>query len=179
MFNRNSNLALNYIISLSEETLRGTTPFGFVSIQAEWNWALVKPSLIDEFSALIKYFVDKGYKCWTYEDVAKWFLANYDYTPSYHIIFTSPAFKNETIEWFYSLNFRVARINSKKVVSYVDYTTQESDAFLVKKVNVDTSRLPSPENCFDNSLTFKIDALGGAPNRAPIKLNRTHMLGNL
>lgn len=178
MFNRNSSLALNYIISISEETLEKTTPFGFVSIQAEWDWAVVRLGLIDETSALIDYFVSKGYRCWTYEDVAKWFLTNYDFTPSYHLIFTSPAFQNETIEWFYCLNFRVARINSK-VVSYVDYTMQENDALLIQKSVINTSKPPSPENCFDNSLTFKIDALGGASNRAPIKTKPYTYTGSL
>ncbi|MEM2849205.1 MAG: hypothetical protein QXI36_02900 [Candidatus Bathyarchaeia archaeon] len=177
-FNRNSSLALNYIIYLSEETLGRTTPFGFVSIQAEWGWALVRPGLIDEFSTLIDYFVSKGFRCWTYEDVAKWFLTNYDFTPSYHLIFTSPVFQNETIEWFYCLNFRVARIGSK-IVSYVDYTAQENDVSLLQKTAINTSKPQSPENCLDNSLTFEIDALGGAPNRAPIKTEPYTYTGEL
>jgi hypothetical protein len=175
---KNETLATEYIYKLTDNTLKSQHPFGFVSVQAEWDWIL-KYDTNDMVKEYIKTLLGtRQYKFWSYEDVANWFRENFDYTPDYRLTFVSP-YNSEKIEWYYCKEFRVARLDGSEIVSYVDYTEQTEDKFLTTSASVNYSKPASPTNCADNSLTFKIDALGSAPNRHPITTQKLAYTGEL
>lgn len=170
--------AKDYFLSLIDRTLSASEPFGLAICQFEWEWCVdwgYEEYVKDWINTTITM---RTYEFWDLETVAEWFKTNYQFTPTYHINFTSP-YSNEQIEWFYDLNSRIARIGNE-VVSYVDYTKQAQDKYLTQTKFIDWS-LPHDldVNCIDTSLDFEIDALGGGDQRAPIKTNTYHYSGDL
>jgi hypothetical protein len=113
----------------------------------------------------------------TFEDAVAWFKANYEQTPTYRIDFTSP-YDGTRIEWYYSLSSRVAR-SGNCVVSYVDYADQRPDKYLRNYSPIIWASPPSPTNSIDNSLSFKVDALGGGYLRAPVSSGSVPYDGDL
>jgi len=177
-FNHDIPKAKQYFLNLISETIRNLYPFGYASVQFEWVWSVINPNIKDVVKDWIQDLISlPNINFWTFEDIAIWFRNNYDFTPNYRIKFVSPYTKKE-IEWHYCLDFRVARVNGK-VVSYVDYSSQEKDVYLNTHANIDYNQPESSTNCADNSLNFEIDALGGASNRHPITTNAYSYTGNL
>lgn len=177
LFNSDVTKAKNYFLSLIDYALNGSEPFGLAICQFEWEWCVdwgYDEHAKDWINTTIN---TRTYEFWDLETIAEWFKANYQFTPTYHIAFTSP-YSNEQIEWSYDLNSRIARIGNK-VVSYVDYAKQASDKFLTEAKRVNWAVPSSSSNCIDNSLEFKIDALGGGELRAPIKTDMYHYSGSL
>jgi len=167
----------NYFLNLILETERRLQPFGYVSVQFEWNWCFqhnTTDTIKDWIKTLLSY---SEINFWTYKTTAEWFKNNYEYTPSYYIEFCSP-YNGKVIEWYYCLDFRVARIDNK-VVSYVDYTEQQNDKYLTTYTQLDFSEPASTSNCMDNSLSFEIDALGGGICTHPITTSSYSYIGNL
>lgn len=159
--------AKNYFLSLIDNSLAGSKPFGYVTVQFEWSWFMRDG---DPWQALdwLQTLVSKRpqYHYLTFEDAVFWFKAHYDKTPTYAISFTSP-YDGTEIEWLYSLSSRVARIGSN-VVSYVDYTDQQPDRYLTSYSPIFWDFPVNSTNIIDNSLSFKVDALGGGYLRAPV-----------
>lgn len=168
----------NYFINLIERSLAGSEPFGYVSLQFEWGWLYEEGYTDEALDWLRTLITTKRYDYRTFSSFAEWFKLAYTKNPSYSIHFTSPNSGN-SIEWYWSNKFRVARIESN-VVSYVDYTDQQNDKYLSCQAYINwMGSHDDPNNCVDYSLKFKIDALGGAPNRAPIKTSSYRYTGDL
>lgn len=166
-----------YWLELIDYSLSGCDPFGYVGIQTEWAW-IKSLGWDDEFSDWINTLVqNRTYDMWTFKETAEWLLQNYQFTPTYTVNFTSP-YSEESIEWYYYLEGRVARIGNE-VVSYVDYTNQVADKFIVERKGINWGIPPSDLNCIDNSLTFEIDALGGGELRLPVKTASVTYSGDL
>jgi hypothetical protein len=159
--------AKNYFLSLIDGTLASSKPFGYVTIQFEWSWFMRDGDVrqgLDWLQTLMS--TRPSYHYLTFEDAVSWFKANYDQTPTYAINFTSP-YNGNKIEWLYSLSNRVARIGND-VVSYIDYTDQQPDKYLTSYSPIFWGFPANSTNSIDNSLSFKVDALGGGYLRAPV-----------
>ena len=179
-FNGNTSLAENYFLNLIDSSLEGQEPFGFASVQFEW---------VEHFSHNVQGVVEdwiqtllstRNYNYWTLQDITTRFKNEYASTPTYTVNFRSP-YDNESIEWFYNQDKRVARVNDE-VVSYINYDEQSSDKFLNSTFQpdlTDFSYSHNPNNCVDDSLNFTIDGLGGGEYRAPIRDNGTVYNGTL
>ena len=177
-FGGNVTLAKTYFLDLIDRSLEGSDPFGFASIQFEWSWHCnnnLQGQVKDWIQTLLS---TRNYSYWTLQDVTGWFKNEYSSTPSYTVNFCSP-YDNETVEWFYNQNKRVARVNGE-VVSYINYENQNPDKFLNHTFVPDISVSPNnPDNCVDDSLNFTIDGIGGGQYRAPIRDNGTAYNGTL
>lgn len=166
IFNNNGTSAKNYFLTFIDRTLSGSSPFGFFSFQFEWSWTLsagYSDVAKDWITTLMSRYPDYLV---TYEELVDRFKTNYPTTTEYRISFTSP-YDNESIEWYYSSDNRVARIGNK-VVSYVDYLIQLPDKYMTQTASIlwnDSAY--DPDNSVDDSLTFGRDALGGGNLRAP------------
>ena len=71
----------------------------------------------------------------------------------------SDGYSNQWVEWYYSPNCRIARIDSN-VVSYLIYAAQAPDKYVGEYGYYDEG--------IDTSLTLEINALGGGELRASI-----------
>jgi hypothetical protein len=168
--------AENYFFSMIDNSLEGSTPFGYVMVQFEWEWCYNEGVTV-EAGNWINTLTAMDYTFQTCEQTATWFRENYPSTPTYRIDFVSP-YNNERIEWFFNTTCRIARIDNQ-VVSYVDYRNQSIDAFLITGKGIDWSSPSSETNSIDISLAFKIDDLGGAIDRHPITTNSYTFTGDL
>lgn len=167
VFNGNMTSAETYFQNLIDNTLEACEPLGLVSVQFEWVWAGIDGGIKDYAKIWIKNLLaTKPVRFWTYEDIARWFKANYALTPDYSVNFVSP-YNNEKIEWYYCQTFRIARINGN-VVSYVKYDVQADSPFLTSSLRPDFASPWSLGNCIDTSLSLTIDALGGGLYRSPV-----------
>lgn len=168
----------DYWLRLIDYSLSGCDPFGYVSVQVEWdfintgNWV---NETKDWFDTLITNRTD--YDFWTFEETATWFTQNYQFTPEYSVNFVSP-YSDVRMEWYYDLESRVARIGNE-VVSYVDYTVQSPDKYITSNKGINWGVPPSDLNCLDNSLVFEVDALGGGYLRYPVKTDTVTFTGDL
>jgi hypothetical protein len=170
--------AENYFLSLVDNTLSGSEPFGYVTIQFEWSWLMQDGDAwrtLDWLQTLLS--TRPFYTYLTFEGTAEWFKTNYSRTPTYRINFTSP-YDETRIEWYNSLSSRVARIGNN-VVSYVDYTDQQPDRYLTNYSPISWDSPANATNSIDNSLSFKIDALGGGYLRAPVSSESVPYDGDL
>src|SRR3990170_1978945 len=167
-----------YFLNMLDNSLAGSSPFGYVTIQFEWSWSYRDgdvSQVLDWIQTLLS--ARPSYRYLTFEDTVDWFKAKYEQTPTYRINFTSP-YDGTRIEWYYSLSSRVARSGSS-VVSYVDYADQQPDKYLKNHSPILWASPPSPTNSIDNSLSFKIDALGGGYLRAPVSSESVPYDGDL
>ncbi len=166
--NYGRNLAAKeYFLDLLDSSLESSTPFGYATIQFEWSWLLRDGDawqVLDWLQTLLS--TRPSYHYLTFEDAVSWFKANYDQTPTYRINFTSP-YDGTQIEWFHNLSSRVARTGNN-IVSYVDYTNQKPDRYLTSYSPIFWDSPASSANSIDDSLSFKVDALGGGQMRAPL-----------
>lgn len=170
--------AKNYFLSLIDDTFAGSEPFGYVTIQFEWSWLMRDGDSWQVLDWLQTLFSSRpSYQYLTFEDTAEWFKANYNKTPTYRINFTSP-FDGSQIEWYYSLSNRIAR-KGNNVVSFVDYADQQPDRYLTNFSPIFWDSPANPANSIDNSLSFKVDALGGGYFRAPISSDSVPYDGDL
>jgi hypothetical protein len=167
-----------YFLRLLQDTLSGSSPFGYVTIQFEWSWLNREEDAAQVADWIQTMFTEMpSYNYLTFEDAVSWFKNSYAQTPTYRVEFSSP-YDREQIEWYYSLSSRVARID-KRVVSYVDYTHQQPDRYLESFTPLFWGSPPNSTNSLDNSLSFKIDALGGGALRAPISTEAVPYDGDL
>ena len=159
--------AKDYFVGMIDNTFAGSSPFGYVTVQFEWSWCYREGDTLI-VSDWIQTLLSKrsSYSYLTFEDAVKWFRVNYRQTPAYRISFVSP-YDGQQIEWYFDVFSRVARCDGN-VVSFVDYTEQQPDRYLNLSGTVAWLSPPNSTNGLDNSLTFKIDALGGGFLRAPI-----------
>jgi hypothetical protein len=177
IFHGHVSAAEEYFLQLIDSSIAGSRPFGLAVCQFEWAWCY-SWGYSDEAKHWIKRITaTRPYQFWDFETIANWFKTNYSHTPTYEINFASP-YSNEKIEWYYDIKSRVARIGDE-VVSYVDYTMQPMDRYLVQAGFIDWFAPRTESNCIDNSLRFDIDALGGGYGRAPIETNTYHYSGEL
>jgi hypothetical protein len=184
-----------YFLSEIENTMIGSEPFGYVSVEFEFMWSYewgVSETEKDWLKSLLT--AHPFYSQWSYEYTAVWFNDMYRYTPTYGVHYTSPQdtpdailcfgtiipMTSESIEWYYDINVRVAR-KGNYVVSYVNYRQQAPDKYLttVGIINWLGASQQDPNNCIDNSLQVKIRALGGAFDRAPILDDAVYYTGDL
>jgi hypothetical protein len=177
-FDGGSSGAKAYFLSMIDNTFAGSSPFGYVTVQFEWSWCCQKAdtsNVSDWINTLLS--TRRSYDYWTFEDAVSWFKANYYQTPTYRVKFTSP-YDGEQIEWYCSVSSRVARIGND-VVSYVDYTDQQPDKYLNSSDSIFWATPANLTNGINNSLAFKIDALGGGYLRSPINTPRVWYAGDL
>ena len=158
-----------YVLNLITTTLDTTDPFGYATFMFEYGWVESKNKLWIAEGIIKGLTSDLKIQSLTLEDCNNWFTSTYTTTPTYRVKFSSPN-SGKSIEWYYSTSYRVARADSQ-VVSFIDYENQESEIYLIETANINTEEQETIDNDIDNSLTFIIDALGGAGNRAPIKTN--------
>jgi hypothetical protein len=177
-YDGNVAAAKAYFLRMIDNTFAGSSPFGYVTVQFEWSWCYQEGDT-SHVSDWIQTLLSKRsyYDYWTFEDAVNWFKANYNQTPTYRIEFTSP-YNGQQIEWYYSLSNRVAR-SGNNVVSYVNYTNQQPDKYLNSSATIIWKSPSSPTNGIDDSLTFKIDALGGGYLRAPVTTSSLPYTGDL
>jgi hypothetical protein len=167
----------DYIMQLIEENSKSCQPYSYTAFSFEYDW-LKYLGRLDNASTVLDYLLNNSnFEKLSCGNFTQWFNANYPTTPNYQINFSSPHSK-QTIEWIYKLNGRVARTNSS-IVSYVNYSNQNFDPYLIAASNVALDQPYSITNCIDNSLLFSVNALGGAPNRAPITNQPIPYTGNL
>lgn len=176
-FDENTTTAKTYWLELIDYSLAGSQPFGYVSIQCEWNWLLA-----EDWTTIFKDWLEtlttsRSYDFWTFAETSTWFWQNFQYTPAYRVNFVSP-YSGERIEWYYDTNGRVARIGSQ-VVSFVDYLNQAPDKYITQNQGIHWGAPCSDLNCIDHSLTFEINALGGGELRLPIKTASVTYSGDL
>src|SRR3990170_244326 len=167
-----------YVLSMLDDSLAGSSPFGYVTVQFEWSWLFQDgdvSQVLDWIRTLLS--TRPSYRYLTFEDTVDWFRGNYEQTPTYRINFASP-FDGTRIEWYYSLSGRVARVD-EKVVSYVDYTRQQPDRYLESFTPLFWGSPSNSTNSLDNSLSFKIDALGGGALRATVSTEAVPFDGDL
>ncbi len=161
IYNGNTEYAQSYFIQLLDRSMQASEPFGYQMIQLEWDWAY-REGVTDQFATIINAVQTRPYPILTCSDTVDWFKTAYSQgTPAYSIDFTS-LYNNQRIEWYSNTEFRVARID-QIVVSFVNYTDQTPDRYLTNyALYKRAAPSNSSENGIDNSLTFAIDALGGA-----------------
>lgn len=169
-FNDNAAMAKAYFLELTDNILKSCSPVSFANVQFEWSWC-VDRGLIntakDWISSILTHRgISAPYQVFDYADFVSWFKSAYSATPEYRVLFTSP-YRGDSIEWYYSSAFRVARVGAY-VVSFVDYTKQRNDTYLTQTQHIDWSgSLTDPNNCVDTSLAIAISALGGGLMRYP------------
>jgi hypothetical protein len=159
--------AENYLLSLIDNTFAGSSPFGYVTVQFEWSWLYQyggAQQALDWIKTLISSRI--SYRYLTFGETVDWFKDGYNQTPTYRINFTSP-YDGENIEWYYDLSSRIAR-SGADVVSYVDYIDQQPDRYLTSYSPIFWADPANSTNSIDDSLSFKIDALGGGYLRANV-----------
>jgi hypothetical protein len=173
--------AKDYFFKFLNGTLAGSSPFGFFSFQFEWSLVMsygYENIAKDWINTIMNNYKEPTFRLVTYEEFVQWFTHKYSTNPEYRINFTSP-YNNQTIEWYFSNEKRVARI-SDSVVSYVDYTKQLPDKYLNQNGWFDWNKSGfDPSNCLDDSLSFGVDALGGGLYRAPVSTSPVPYTGNL
>jgi hypothetical protein len=178
IYNGNTEYAQSYFIQLLDRSMQASEPFGYQMIQFEWDWAY-REGVTDQFATIINAVQTRPYPILTCSDTVDWFKTAYSQgTPAYSIDFTSP-YNNQRIEWYSNTEFRVARID-QIVVSFVNYTDQTPDRYLTNYASINwAAPSNSSENGIDNSLTFAIDALGGAEDRHSITTDGYPYTGSL
>jgi hypothetical protein len=165
-----------YFLSMIDRSLECSQPFGYVMVQFEWEWCYSE-SITNDIANWINALTEQPYNFWTCEQSATWFKTYFSSTPTYQVDFTSP-YNNQRIEWYYSDKCRIARIN-ERVVSYIDYQNQTFDKYLIGNQQINWIAASSTKNGVDNSLTFSIDALGGAADRHKASTGSYVYTGNL
>ena len=178
IFKGNMTMAENYFYNLVDETLRGSKPLGFVSIQFEWCWAGLDGNMKDYAKNWIMELLKKrDCNFWSYGAFSDWFIEQYKFTPEYSVNFVSP-YSKQKIEWFFNRSYRIARMENR-IVSYIKYQEQTSDKYLETCEIIDMANPSSTENSIDNSLEFTVDALGGGAYRAGVNGESLLYEGNL
>jgi hypothetical protein len=156
----NETLARDYWFKLIGYSLDASNPFGYVSIQFEWQWLLNigwKDIVKNWIQTLI---TTRPYTFMTYGETAQWFKQNYPQNPTYTVNFVSP-YSNTRIEWLWNNQTRIARIG-QYVVSYINYANQSPDKYITQTKSINWGLSSNLDvNCIDISLDYKIDALGG------------------
>ncbi|MGD0159468.1 MAG: hypothetical protein ABSB89_04140 [Candidatus Bathyarchaeia archaeon] len=172
-FKNNTADARTYFYALINDTLLDVSPVSLANIQFEWDWC-VNYGLTSTVSTWIKGLVtgtsavSAHYELTDYTAFVIWFKATYSTNPTYEVKFTSPYDSSDTIEWYWSSQYRIARVNGK-VVDFVDYNIQAPDKFLTESFAINWTRPMDndPDNCIDDSLFVTIAALGGGMLRYP------------
>jgi hypothetical protein len=142
----------SYWLQLVDSLLSASSPFGFVSVEFEFNWIQnyighnLLPVCLDWLTTLL---TDYRYTFWTYEKVADWFKGSFSVSPSYSVNFRSPL--GGLCEWYWSTAKRVCRVNGL-VVSYFDFSRFDSDKFKTQGGFFDWLSPPSVANSLDISL---------------------------
>lgn len=134
VFSGDVNKAKTYFLNMIDNSLAGSFPFGYVCVQFEWDWCYeegITSYILDWINTTL---TTRNYHFWNFNETAEWFISNFASTPTYHINFVSP-YKNESIEWYYSTECRIARIGNN-IVSYVDYDQQKNDKYLVQSKSI-------------------------------------------
>ena len=152
--------------NIIDTSLNSSWPFGFVAVSFSFDWYYTGGELANETAVLNYVLSDDSYQKYSLSNFTGWFKSNYQATPSYRILYTSPN-SGQSIEWYYDKTFRVARIGNQ-VVSYINYTKQPTDPFLSFPCDLNSS-LPAddPAAQIDTSLRFTIDALAGGTYNPP------------
>jgi hypothetical protein len=161
-----ANPAEQYCADLITQSLENSSPFGYTSFMFEHVWVKSNNKMEIAESVLSSIRANSEWNQLTVSDFTRWFIANYAKTPTYRVNGTG-LISGDSIEWFYSKDLRVARVGSN-IVSYVSYIDQSEDVYLTSTASIDFEDEHNLHNCIDNSLSFTVDALGGAQNRAPI-----------
>jgi len=158
IFGYNLTSAKDYFVNLIDNSVTSCSPFGFVSVQWEWVWMSsygYQEHVFDWFETILE---NPLYTFWTYQDIAEWFLTNYEANPVYRVSFTSPHSQN-TVEWYWNTQKRVCRYGGR-VMSYLDYSIPNNDKYrTTKQVLAEGDVDLTLYNC------IKIDALGGGDLR--------------
>jgi hypothetical protein len=155
-----------YVAALTDRTLAGSSPFGYVSYSFEWGWCASQNATHDAKTILENMLSHSDYSFLRVGDFVDWFKLNYPVMPSYDVNFISPN-SGEKVEWLINRDCRVVRVGEDEVYSYVDYTNQVNDRFLNEAESINFSLPWSANNSIDDSLSFKVDYLGGGELRAP------------
>jgi len=153
----------SYSVDLIDKTLSGLKPFPYV--QFMWEYGFGTPTLpLEYFRQYILNITDSfpASEFSTLAEICSKFRSQYSTNPEYEITFTSVL--GNTVEWLWNSDYRIARVEDK-VYSYIDYSKQEPDKYLVQ------SGWP-----VDMSLSFELDGLGGGvlnptPMDAPLSYN--------
>ncbi len=162
------NLASNstdYIIKLQEAAFENSTPFAYFAFHFEYNWLLAQNKLENAYS-LLDHFVNHV-QCQKYslDSFAKLYQQTFTETPTYQLTFQSPN-SHKILEFYGNRDYRIQRLDGK-IVSYIKYQNQQTDPYLTSNATINWQNPSSTTNCIFQSLNFTINALGGAPNRAP------------
>ncbi len=167
-----------YILNLIKANLGASSPVAYSAFSFEYNW-IKSLNFTDKVSAILDNIInDDSYAKLSCGNFTQWFKKTYATTPNYRVNFTS-SHSNQSVEWFFDVNSRIARL-SGKVVSYVNYQNQAADKYLTKAAaDVDFNQARTGNHPIDTSLTFTIDALGGGEFRAPSKRNGITYSGDL
>lgn len=152
-----------------ERNSQACSPFSLSVIQFEWKWHydLGYTNTIQEW---INELLTKSYTFEDFENIAKWFTDNYEFTPTYSVNYKSPFYPYKTIEWLYTTDYRIARVENQ-IVSYINYSNQANDKYLITTQPINWGKKGTPcdsDNQIDTSLTYEIDALGGGYLRSSI-----------
>jgi hypothetical protein len=167
-----------YSLALIDASLNSITPIPYLNFGVEYDWLLTNATVMDEAEAIINSIVaNTDYAKMRISEFDDLFRTVYHYTPSYSVNFTSPL-SGDNIEWYYSQNYRIARINNT-IVSYVDYRNQASDKYLTTYEPTNHTAPTTLTNTINTSLEFTIDDLGGGEYRAPIQNNSVVYIGTL
>ncbi|RLI24969.1 MAG: hypothetical protein DRO52_04730, partial [Candidatus Hecatellales archaeon] len=152
--------AVEYCEALIDRTLEGLQPFGYARTEFEFDQLYKEgglPYAKKYYERLIKR-TDVVHM--TNSEFVEWFKKHYPKTPIYTITYVSPI-ENLKIEWYYSPEYRIARMNGK-IVSYIKYQEQKADKYLNQTAKIDRTNYNwNPSNHIDTSLAFKIHCLGG------------------
>jgi len=171
-YDNNTAKAEAYFYALTNDTLLDCAPVSLANIQFEWNYCVNYNDttiVANWLTGLIDHTaISAQYQLMDYTDFVTWFRSAYPANPTYRVDFTSPYNSSDSIEWYWSTQYRVARVNGN-VVSFVDYTIQAPDKYLtqVGYVNWAGPMQSDPDNCIDDSLFVTIAALGGGVMRYP------------
>lgn len=163
------NLASNttdYIIKLQEAAFADSKPFAYFAFYFEFNWLLDQNKLENAYR-LLDYFINHVQaQKYSINSFGNYYKQTFTETPTYQLTFQSPN-SHKTIEFYGNTNYRIQRLDGQ-IVSYIKYQNQQADSYLTSNATINWQNAPSTTNCIFQNLDFTINALGGAPNRAPI-----------
>jgi hypothetical protein len=157
------------VCDIIDRTLNGSRPYGYATFMFEYDWIRSNGCLEVPEQIIGNLTSWSNIQLLNLSDTTDLFKNTYITTPNYTVNYTSP-YDNSTVEWYYSKDFRVARVGNY-VKSFVDYKVQDPDVFLNTNTAVVFNGTWFSGNDIDDSLNFTIDALGGAKDRAPITTN--------
>jgi len=155
---------LNYLKGLCNRTLNHLQPFGFFVTMFENTFP---HAYNDYYRSWYEWLLTQNYDFMTCDEIAEYINNNFDETPTYKIEYTPPKMTEETrtIEWLFSKNYRIARLNGSYICSFIDYTkNQPPDPYTDRLALLNVFTSPSQTNCFWYSANYIIDDWRGAPN---------------